>query len=226
LAQLFARRTSQEEASAALDKDPNVYRSGAVQELLGGRSAHATWHSLVEDLRVLLRTIRPAVIVAPHPLLDAAPDHQLTSIALLEAMENGSADDGLLLLYTNHHVLAEYYPFGPANTEMTLPPWFDAAAEFGGVFSYALGPIDRQRKLFALESMHDLRAAPRAVTAEDPAGRFLQMASNALREIRRNPLGTYSYYRRAVRTNELFFVYRFSDRIHISIPELQEFSYQ
>jgi LmbE family N-acetylglucosaminyl deacetylase len=226
LPQLFARRESAPEADHLLEQDPNVYRGGAVKDLLDGRSAEATWDSLVDDLRVLLENVRPAVIIAPHPLLDAAPDHQFTTIALLEALEEGVADNALLLLYTNHHVLSEYYPFGPASTEMTLPPWFDNDALFGGVFSYVLDPIDRQRKLFALEAMHDLRAAPRSVTAEDPVARFSHLAANALRELKRNPLGTYSYFRRAVRTNELFFIYRFSDRSRIGVAEREGFSYQ
>jgi hypothetical protein len=226
LPRLFEQREKAKEGSPVSDQDPNVYRGGAVAQLLDGRRAEPSWDSLVQDFRNLIRNVRPTVIVAPHPLLDAAPDHQFSTIALLEAMEAGVGRNALLLLYTNHHVLSEYYPFGPANTAMTLPPWFDDSTLFGGIFSINLDPNDRQRKLFALESMHDLRSAPRPITAGDPVERFFQLAMNGLYNLKRNPLGTYSYLRRATRTNELFFVYRPSDRSRIEVSEKQRFSYQ
>ena len=206
--------------------DPKVYRAGAVGELLPGRDAAPTWQSLVDDLRVLIETVRPTTIVAPHPALDAAPDHQFTTMALLEALVDSGDQSAVLLLYTNHHVLSEYYPFGPADSAVTLPPWFDDKPEFGGVYSYPVDGNLRQRKLFALDDMHDLRPAPRAVTGRDPVNRFVDLAGDAIRNLWRNPLGTYSYYRRAIRENELFFVYRPDERSKISRPVGDQFSYR
>jgi hypothetical protein len=185
--------------------DPNDFRSGAVAELLGGRRAAASWESLVEDMRALLEAVRPEVIVAPHPAIDAAEDHKFTAVALLEALHENNDRETPLLLYTNHHVLSEYYPFGPTHSAVTLPPQFDGTAVPTGIYSYWLGERDRLDKLFALEAMHDLRAAPREMTG-GPAKRFITLAAAAVDDLVRNPLGTYSYFRRAVRANELFFV--------------------
>ncbi len=226
LEDLFETRDSGSGTAGVETPDPNVYRSGAVVQMLAGRLAQPTWQSLVDDFRVLIETVRPDAIIAPHPALDAAPDHQFTTVALLEALAASGERKALLLLYTNHHVLAEYYPFGPADSSTTLPPWFEDKPAFGGVFSYPVGPALRQRKLFALEAMHDLRAPPRPVTGRDPLERSFQLAAAAVDNLRRNPLDTYSYFRRAVRENELFFVYQPEDRPLISRSVSENFSYR
>jgi hypothetical protein len=94
---------------------------------------------------------------------------------------------------------------------VTLPPWFDRSLAFGGVYSQALDDTRQTEKLFALEAMHDLRSAPRRFIGQ-PTRRFLERLSVVASELWREPFGTYSYYRRAVRPNELFFVYSPSDR--------------
>ncbi|MDH3916375.1 MAG: PIG-L family deacetylase [Chromatiales bacterium] len=217
---LYERRSHDGQEPADTAQDPNRYRSGAIPNLIGQRRAEPTWASLVGDFRALLETVRPSVIVAPHPALDAAADHQFTTIALLEALGDVEQHQAVLLLYTNHHVLSEHYPFGPADSAVTLPPWFHDETRFGGVFSFELSARGRQDKLFALEAMHDLRAAPRTLSG-GPAERFLELAGAALHEVIRNPLGTYSYFRRAVRPNELFFVYRPEDRTQLG-PRAEE----
>jgi LmbE family N-acetylglucosaminyl deacetylase len=188
------------------DAAPISYRQGAVEALLGGRAAAADWASVVADLAAVLSTVRPALIVTPHPALDAAPDHQFTTIALLEALRTLDDERATLLLYDNHHRLAEYYPFGPSDTGIGPPPWFGGTS-FGGVYSLALDESAQLRKLFALEAMHDLRAPPRRLTG-GPVGIFAGRLREAFRLVGRDPVGDYSYFRRAVRPNELFFVYR------------------
>lgn len=182
------------------------YRGGAVESLLGGRTASASWASVVADLVTLVEATRPDVIVAPHPALDANTDHQYTTIALLEALEALGDDTTVLLLYTNHHVLAEHYPFGPSTAMVTLPPWF-GGTRFAGVYSYRLDPQAQLRKLFALEAMHDLRGPPVRLMTGAPGGVLLRRLQEAADLIRRDPFGDYSYFRRAVRPNELYFVY-------------------
>jgi LmbE family N-acetylglucosaminyl deacetylase len=183
-----------------------AYRRGAVQELLNRRAATPTWASLVTDLATLLDTTRPDVIVAPHPVLDDNSDHQLTTVALFEALESRSDDRATLFLYTNHHVLTEYYPFGPSDSVVTLPPWFDAALQFTGLYSHPLDEAHQIDKLFALEANHDLRPAPRRLGG-GPVDRFLTRSWLAVVSLARDPVSDYSYFRRAVRPNELFFVY-------------------
>jgi LmbE family N-acetylglucosaminyl deacetylase len=186
--------------------DIEPFRKQNVSTMLDGRTASSTWESLVEDLVLVLHAVGPDVIVAPHPALEADPDHRLTTVALLDALERTGDDRSLLYLYTNHHVEAEYYPFGPSDALITLPPWFDPALPLDGVVSFPLSGERQIEKLFALEAMHDLRAPPRRSVGQ-PTGRFFREVGQALEEVRRDPIHTYSYYRRAVRPNELFFVY-------------------
>ena len=187
------------------------FRRGAVAELLGDYPASPNWSGLVNDLSALLRTIEPDIIVAPHPALDAAPDHQLTTIALIEALDRVADHRSILFLYTNHHVLAEYYPFGPSHSAAGLPPWFDAAAPFATIYSHPLDKHRQVQKLFALDAMHDLRAAPDRFVG-GPSERFLSRIKWAAKDVVADPLGTYSYFRRAIRPNELFFVYEPAER--------------
>ena len=186
------------------------YRKGAVAALLGGRPAEANWSSVVADLAAVLSAVRPDFVVAPHPALDSAPDHQYTTAALLEALEQLNDTCTTLLLYTNHHVHAEHYPFGPSDSTVTLPPWF-GGAPFAGVYSHPLDSQAQVSKLFALEAMHDLRAPPERVTT-GPAGVLAQRLRQATQLVLRDPVGDYSYFRRAVRPNEIFFVYGPADR--------------
>jgi LmbE family N-acetylglucosaminyl deacetylase len=165
-----------------------------------------TWASLVNDISALLDTIAPDVVVAPHPALDAAPDHQLTGLALVEALERRASEASALYLYTNHHVLTEYYPFGPSDSVMTTPPWLDGRVSFASLYSHGLSAEKQAQKLFALDAMHDLRQAPNRFVG-GPAKRFLDRLRWAGQQIKADPLGTYSYFRRAVRPNEIFFVY-------------------
>jgi LmbE family N-acetylglucosaminyl deacetylase len=187
------------------------HRRGAVTELLGDSPASPGWEGLIADLSVLLESVEPDVIVAPHPALDAASDHQLTTIALIEALDRIADRKSILFLYTNHHVLAEYYPFGPSHSAVSPPPWFDGDMLFGGLYSHPLDEHQQVRKLFALEAMHDLRAAPEYFVG-GPTRRFLGRLESAAKQVAADPSGTYSYFRRAVRPNELFFVYQPEER--------------
>ena len=208
---LYDDRESRELARDASKYDPTTFRDGAIESLLGGRNAEGSWQSLVADMKQVVATIKPDVIVTPHPALDAAPDHQYTTLALLEALDELNDRQATLLVYTNHHVLSEYYPYGASDTAVTLPPWLESTPAFGAVFSHRLNDRDRMDKLFALEAMHDLRSPPQVLHG-GPTERFMTLVSAAFKSVLRNPLGTYSYMRRAVRDNEIFFVVRSEDR--------------
>ena len=54
--------------------------------------------------------------------------------------------------------------------------------------------------------MHDLRPAPHRFVG-GPTSRFLSRVAHSVRQVVADPLGTYSYFRRAARPNELFLVY-------------------
>lgn len=184
---------------------PGRFRQGAVNTLLGGRPAAASWDSVVADLVAVLEAARPDVVVSPHPAMDSAADHQYTTIAMLEALTRLGDDSITLWLYTNHHTQSEHFPFGPSDTSVTLPPWF-GSGRFASLHSYRLDESRQMAKLFALEAMHDLRGPPLRLTG-GPAKVFADRLRQAIDSVRRDPVGDYSYFRRAVRPNELFFVY-------------------
>ena len=155
--------------------------SGRSDSLLPGRIATPTWESLVDDLAVLVATVQPAIVVAPHPPLDVSDDHRLTTVALLEALDR-TGDNVTLFLYTNHHVLSGYYPFGPADAGVTMPPWFDESMPLSSVYSARLDTAQQTDKLFALDAMHDLRAAPRRLFG-GPADRFLSRLGRSVGDL-------------------------------------------
>ncbi len=171
--------------------------------LRAGRRSPATWNNLVSELAEVLRGVSPTVIVAPHPLLDNHPDHVHTTMALLEALEQANLRKGKLYLYTNHHVVTEIYPFGPTGSMVALPPWFKGGWLFESLYSKPLAPEVQSEKYFALEAMHDLRSS--TVDDEAPWERVRSGLTKAYEAMfKMSEPG--SYYRRAVKANELFFV--------------------
>lgn len=172
---------------------PGYYRSLNVDARLRVRPFTGSWQALVDDLVWELRRVKPDVIAAPHPLLDAHPDHQFTTIALIEALAKwqGKCE---LLLYTNHALENEGWPLGGRDTMSGLPPSSRAELFFRRLRSLPLSPMDQKLKLVALEAMHDLRAFD--LRDGTPP------VSDGMRESWKN----HDYYRRGPRPNEIFFV--------------------
>ena len=176
-----------------------------VSSLSSGLSGKSDWNSLVVNIEYLLKIIEPDIIVAPYPALDRHSDHKLSSIALFDAIKKSGVRKGHLYLYTNHFTLNEYYPYGKIGGVVSLPPNFGKAVYFDGIYSHTLS-IDKQKdKILALEAMNDLRL--------DTEWRSSKGAvKNALHNIKRDIMGQdNSYYRRAIRSNELFFVIKVSN---------------
>jgi LmbE family N-acetylglucosaminyl deacetylase len=203
LASLRAHPDQALEPSGSLAEAEGKLKRRQVQILRGGRHRPATWDNLVAELVDVLRGASPSAIIAPHPLLDNHPDHVHTTLALLEALEQVNLRKGKLYLYTNHHVVTEIYPFGPAGSMVSLPPWFKGGWLFEGLYSKQLVPEVQSEKYFALEAMHDLRSSPE--DDESPSALFMGGLGKIYESIfkMREPR---SYFRRAVRANELFFV--------------------
>jgi LmbE family N-acetylglucosaminyl deacetylase len=183
-----------------------AYRSMNSSSLLRP-GAVSSWESLVADLVYVIEGVEPAFIALPHPVLDGSPDHRLTTLALLQALANVEGQDAQLLLYNNHHLYSEYWPYGPADSLMTLPPWFGDTkpSSFGSVYSHVVDREAQVDKLLALDAMHDLRAPSRAHQG-DPTMRMLRWYRRTADEMWQDPHRYYSYFRRAPRPNELFFV--------------------
>ena len=180
--------------------DIAVYRKENIGSLLPKGARESNWENLVDDMLTLLKKVKPAVIVAPHPQLDSHRDHQFTTVALTEALARWKKDV-TLLLYTNH-ADSNRYPYGPAGTIMSMPPPAPAGdVRFDRVYSHPVTPQVQRLKLFALESMHDLRYTPT---------RQYQLAKGEERATAPEKIGPepdITYLRRGPRSNELFFVY-------------------
>jgi LmbE family N-acetylglucosaminyl deacetylase len=163
----------------------------------------ATWTNLVADIEHLVKTIRPDILVAPYPRLDAHPDHKMSTAALVEALKKLNWQHGSLLLYTNHLCSSDRYPFGDAGDLVSLPPGVRELF-FDGIVSNPLDHEKQARKHMALDAMIDLRG-----NIETDS---LRSVANALKQALKSTLtdGHTSYFRQAVRANELFFEVRVS----------------
>jgi hypothetical protein len=135
--------------------------------------------------------------VMAHPALDNHPDHQFATVALAEALErwNGRAT---FLLYTNH-AAENLYPFGPPDTFVPLPPWSASEIAVQSLYVHPLDAKLQRRKLFALESQHDLRLSPAEQASCGIPGQKRRD------DYPRTP--AVDYFRRAPRPEELFFVF-------------------
>jgi hypothetical protein len=178
--------------------DIGSYRRYNVGTLLPAGARASTWENLVADIGEVLRKVKPATIVTPHPQLDSHLDHQFTSVALFQALERWRKPV-TLLLYTNH-ASENRYPAGPAGTLMSLPP---PPVDIGldRVYSHPVSPELQRAKLFAIESMHDIRYSPT---------RQYQLALGDGRSVAPElpgPPPDIDYLRRGPRANELYFVY-------------------
>jgi LmbE family N-acetylglucosaminyl deacetylase len=166
--------------------------------MVSRRDRPATWRNLVADLEHLVQALQPDILVTPHPRLDWHPDHRMSTVALIEALKNLNWRHGSLLLYTNHAVSSDRYPFGDAGDLVSLPAGVHDAY-FEDLVSIPLDAATQARKYLALDAMIDLRPSTRV-----DALRSLASAAN---KVFRSTLtdGSTSYFRQAVRANELFF---------------------
>jgi LmbE family N-acetylglucosaminyl deacetylase len=176
--------------------DVSLYRRVNLSKLVSGAARSNTWQHLVEDLTEVLRKVNPGIVVMPDPRLDTHPDHEFASVALVQAIEQWQGNP-LFLLYTNH-ADSNHYPYGPAGTVVSLPP-SERHVSMQKIYSHPTAHALQIRKLFALESMHDLRLSPDE-----------QLTCN-LATIAHRPdyprIPDEDYFRRAPRANELFFLF-------------------
>jgi len=159
------------------------------------------YHSLVSDLSTLLKTIKPNIIVTPYPTIDAHSDHKYSSIALFDAIKSLGLKDIKLFLYTNHFIFDEKYPYGERFSTMNLPPIYKTPIYFEDIYSYNLTKNQQLLKILALDSMNDLRQNYELLDNFKMAKEFVY---TLLKRV--GIIGNVSYFRRAVKDNELFFV--------------------
>lgn len=191
---LAPKQTVPEVYGANTDVAP--YRRANLSKLVSGAARSNTWQHLVEDLVEVLRKVNPGIVVMPDPRLDTHLDHEFTSVALDQALEQWQGNP-VFLLYTNH-TDGNHYPYGPAGTVVSLPPGTQAL-RMQKIYSHPVAQALQIRKLFALESMHDLRLSPD------------EQADCGLATVARRPdyprVPEEDYFRRAVRANELFLLF-------------------
>ncbi len=86
---------------------------------------------------------------------------------------------------------------------MSLPPPVEQEVQIDRVYSHPVSTELQRQKLFALESMHDLRSSPsRLYRTEVGADRAIEPE-----EAGPSAVGGVNYLRSGPRSNELFFVY-------------------
>ena len=178
--------------------DTRVFRQYNSQTLPSDQDGLATWNNLLQDLQKLIIDCQPDIIITPHPQLDPHSDHIYATRAVLGALKNTGQLDIDLYLYANHFHNTDLFPFGAPHSTTSLPPWFDKLLP-ASIVSYPVN-IDKQKdKIFALEIMHDLKP-------------HLKWKKKFRRKLQawliKRPLIAYGeddYFRKAIRSNELFF---------------------
>ncbi len=178
--------------SANTDVAP--YRRANLSKLVSSAARSNSWQHLVEDLAEVLRKVNPGIVVMPDPRLDTHPDHEFASVALVQALEQWQGDP-IFLLYTNH-ADDNRYPYGPAGTVVSLPP-SERHLSMQKIYSHPTAHALQIRKLFALESMHDLRLSPDEQITCSSATIAHRPDYPRIPEV--------DYFRRAPRANELFY---------------------
>jgi len=198
LAQMQERPTEVFAELYGPNQDVAPYRRANIGRLLPNGPRTVTWAHLVEDLEAVLRRVKPAIVVMPNPFLDSHPDHQFTTVAAVEALARVK-EPAVFLLYTNH-AAQDFYPFGPAGTGVSLPPWSGRELPVEAIYSHPVSTDLQRRKLFALEAMHDLRPSP-----TEQLSCFTPGAGPKRPDYPRHP--EKDYFRRGPRADEVFFVY-------------------
>jgi len=197
---MFEEGSAEVKAHRTNISDIDTYRRLNISSLAEGLHGKSDWPSLVSNLVYIMDKVAPDIIVAPFPALDIHPDHKYSTIALIEAIRKTGRKDGQLYLYTNHLVLNEMYPYGETGGVVSLPPSFTDAGYPVTVYSHPLSSNRQKEKILALDAMNDLRP--------DTEWRFYKgIVKMAMSKAKSDFLGEdISYFRRAVRNNELFFV--------------------
>lgn len=189
-----------ENASSNIEgiKSMDSFRKTSHSNLALPQHVKPNYESFLNDLKEIIKQSKPELIITPHPAIDSHCDHQQTTFALLEALKT-TKHKCRLLLYTNHLKQSETYPIGDMYSCITLPP-NENIFYFDSLYSFGLNSDLQLDKFFALEALHDLRDSKLTISIK-----YSFKHLNKL--IKRKITGKdKSYYKRAIRANELFFV--------------------
>jgi len=176
----------------------NRFRKVAHASVQLKKEVESNYKSFTSDIKEIIIQINPDIIIMPHPAIDSHPDHKQTTLSVCDVLgeTNCKAD---LMLYTNHLEQSELYPIGPMHCAIDLPP-NKKEFYFDSIYSFELNYSLQLDKFFALESIHDLRDSLLFISLRHSYRHLSKM-------IKKKIMGKdKSYFRRAVRANELFFV--------------------
>lgn len=185
--------------------DINYFRRVNHSSIATNSKPKSNWDSLLNDFECIINSIKPDLIVTLHPQIDSNIDHKYITLAIIEAMEKLNCEEIKLLTLTNHLTQNEFYPYGNMFSTTALAPRFKTSFIFDSIYSHKLSREQQIYKYYALESMHDLRDSTIQIG-------FKKAFLFAFRQLRRYLSGKEkSYYRRSVRTNEIFYVTNYKD---------------
>lgn len=185
--------------------DINYFRRVNHSSIATNSKPKSNWDSLLNDFECIINSIKPDFIVTLHPQIDSNIDHKYITLAIIEAMEKLNCEEIKLLTLTNHLTQNEFYPYGNMFSTTALAPRFKTSFIFDSIYSHKLSREQQIYKYYALESMHDLRDSTIQIG-------FKKAFLFAFRQLRRYLSGKEkSYYRRSVRTNEIFYVTNYKD---------------
>ena len=185
--------------------DINYFRKVDHSKIETNPQASSKWDSLVNDFVHIINSTKPDFIVTLHLQIDSNPDHQYITLALLEAMEELACEDIKLLTSTNHLTQNEIYPYGDVFSTQALAPRFDTPFIFKDIYSHQLSKEKQIYKFYALETMHDLRG----LLINLGFARAFKLSFKSLRRFINGK--EKSYYRRSVKTNEIFYVTNYKE---------------
>ena len=160
-----------------------------------GRS---TWNNLLTDLTALIENIKPDAIVTPHMQLDPHEDHYYATVAVKQALSR-SACPAELLYYANHYLHTDMFPYGPAHSITGLPVNLTAEIDGGSVVCVPLSEHAQKQKAMSLAMQHDLQAP---LSPKKKLRKYLQ--ARLIGRIA-SPYGDDDYFRKAVKSSEIFF---------------------
>jgi LmbE family N-acetylglucosaminyl deacetylase len=213
LIKMYDDRTSFVKSKCIDTYDINFFRSDNCSHLPDSIKPESSWRSLVTDIKFLILKVKPAIIISDYPALDYHKDHKLTTVALIQAMHEINYDSCELWLYTNHLPLTKMYPDGNIGSQISLPPYFQKVpVYFDELASYPLSSVLQADKTMALDAMNDLRPDTQY---RNTKASWLQFKKNFFDKLY---LKESDYFRRSVRSNELFFVVKGKNALN---PEIQ-----
>jgi len=158
----------------------------------------STYSSLYNDMKTILKDLNPDIIITPHTQIDTHKDHIYSTFIVFDIVKELKLKSDFLL-YTNHLSTSETYPVGEMFSSIDLPPSFKTFY-FDSIYSFDLEEDTQTDKFFALELNHDLRDSLVFFSLKRAYKYFYKVLRRKITSKDK------SYFKRAVRANELFFV--------------------